>query len=162
MKSMKDITTQDRMAEGLERVREEKQRMQALLNSNNQAVSEEEEKEDELFSRLKTLMKDRSVFTNVTISRKAIADQLGTNEKHLRYTISRNTGMGFTAYVNSVRLLHARQLLSHPDKHDTIDAIAIDSGFRSRTTFFRIFRNQYGLSPDEFRKLLLQTKQTIR
>jgi transcriptional regulator GlxA family with amidase domain len=64
--------------------------------------------------------------------------------------------MGFSEYVNSVRLLHARELLTQSGKHDTIDAVAMDSGFNSRTTFYRLFRTQYGLSPDEFRKLTRQ------
>jgi len=33
-----------------------------------------------------------------------------------------------------------------------IDAISDEAGFSSRTTFYRHFREKYGLSPEEFRK----------
>ncbi len=52
-----------------------------------------------------------------------------------------------------MRLEHARELLSLPNTELTIEAIAIDSGFGSRNTFYRLFREKYGLTPVEFRKL---------
>jgi AraC-like DNA-binding protein len=147
------ILEQDRIAEELERERQEKQKMRALLKSANKTAPEETN-ENELFYRLQTLMKDPAVYLDANISRKAIANRLGTNEKYLHDALVGNTGKGFSEYLNSVRLFHARELLSRSDNSDTVDTVAVDSGFSSRTTFYRLFRAQYGLSPVEFRKLV--------
>jgi AraC-like DNA-binding protein len=61
--------------------------------------------------------------------------------------------MTFSEYVNQLRLTHARQLLADQDSKLTIAAIALDSGFNSTETFYRSFREKYGLTPNAFRRI---------
>jgi AraC-like DNA-binding protein len=35
----------------------------------------------------------------------------------------------------------------------SIDAVGEDSGFSSRSTYYRLFRDYYGMSPSEFRMI---------
>jgi len=40
---------------------------------------------------------------------------------------------------------------SHPEF--TIEAVAFSCGFNIPSTFYRLFRKQYGISPAEYRKM---------
>jgi len=41
------------------------------------------------------------------------------------------------------------------DKHPelTVEAVALDCGFNTAHTFYRLFRKQYDISPAEYRKM---------
>jgi AraC-like DNA-binding protein len=98
-------------------------------------------------------MQEKQIYTDHKISRKTIADMLGTNEHYLYECIRGYTNMSFSEYITSLRLLHARKLLVEKKKENmTVDAIAFESGFNSRSAFYRVFRKKHELSPDEFRK----------
>lgn len=109
--------------------------------------------ENGLFCKLARLMKDSEVYTNPDLTRKTLADALHTNETYLHNAIREATGLSYAAYLTELRLVHARKLLDKPAQQHTIEAIAIDSGFGSRSTLLRQFRQKFGLSPDEYRKL---------
>ncbi len=47
-------------------------------------------------------------------------------------------------------MARATQLLTETD--EPIEQIAFDSGFNNRRTFNRIFRDEYGMSPSDFRR----------
>lgn len=58
--------------------------------------------------------------------------------------------MGFTEYLNSVRIHHAQEMLSETDK--SILEIALESGFSSVSYFNRVFKSMKYCSPSEYRK----------
>ncbi len=61
----------------------------------------------------------------------------------------RQTGRSLTAFVNEVRVLHAKHLLA--ETTDTITAVAFASGFRNLSHFNTQFRRSAGESPRDFR-----------
>lgn len=145
------IKDQDKLAEEFSLKQQELTRLHQLIKgSGNEEVKNEE---DELFEQLKELMKTKKIYTDANLSRKTLADMLNTNENYLFESIKKNLGLTFSEYITGLRLDYARELLSTPGNELTIEVIAIDSGFGSRNTFYRLFREQYGLTPVEFRRL---------
>lgn len=108
--------------------------------------------EDDLFHRLEQLIKTDNLYLDPNLSIKTLLPLLGTNERYLRDAVREQTGATFLDYLNDLRLTHSRQLLEDAEKY-TIEAIATESGFNSRSTFHRVFRDKYGLAPDEYRRL---------
>lgn len=54
-------------------------------------------------------------------------------------------------YINRKRIAYAAQLLAdHPEY--SIEAISFDCGLRVRTTFYRLFKDTYGMAPAEYRR----------
>ena len=61
--------------------------------------------------------------------------------------------MSFMDYINRLRLSYSRELIVNLSEKLTIESIAIKAGFNSRTTFYRLFLEKYGLTPEEFKKM---------
>ena len=99
-------------------------------------------------------MKDPNNFTDPDVNRKLLAAKLNTNENYLRETLKKHYGNTIGEYITGLRLNYALELLAHQGEKYTIEAAALDAGFGSRSTFLRLFRKQYGLSPQDYRKLL--------
>jgi len=109
---------------------------------------------DMLYLRLKELMKDEKNYTDPNLSRKSLASKLGTNEKYLHETIKKHLDLSFSEYITLLRLDYAREMMSKHAQELQIEDIALQSGFGTRQTFHRLFRDRYGLSPSEFSYLL--------
>jgi len=114
----------------------------------------EEDEADKLYLRLKGLMKDEKNYIDINVTRKGIATKLGTNERYLYETITKYLGLSFAEYINVLRLDYAREMMSKKLNDLAIEDIATMSGFGTRQTFHRLFRDRYGLSPSEFSSML--------
>ena len=112
----------------------------------------------ELIEALNLLMEKEQFYTQSDLNRKKLADMLGTNETYLFEAIKQTYNLTFNEYLNLLRLDHARDILAMPNCELTIEAVAIDSGFGSRNTFYRLFRERFGLTPVEFRKFACEKK----
>ncbi len=144
------LEEQDRLAAELES-REEELRKLRLLQPQDQPAAPKEAHAD-LYEKLRELMKDPTVYTDPSLSRRSLAEMLGTNEKYLHEVIRTHYGATFTEYINALRLNYARQLLVGSAEKYTVETVAIICGIDSRNTFHRLFREHYGLTPDEFRR----------
>lgn len=147
------IENRDELSQEVEKWKAEAMKMRSLAAVPS-GGEDCEEPEEEFYMRLKELMSDPEVYTDNELTRKSLAEKLGTNERYLFDMIKKYFGMGFTEYITALRLDHARVMLSDLSVNHTIEAVAIDSGFGSRITFHRLFKSRYGLTPDEFRNMV--------
>mgnify|MGYP002861059616 CR=1 FL=1 len=61
------------------------------------------------------------------------------------------TGKSFPAYVNSLRMAHAAELLKqHPEYK--IESIALECGITVAQTFYRLFKAEFGITPSAFKR----------
>lgn len=79
-----------------------------------------------------------------------IAAALSLNRKQLRSKVITLTGLTPVAYILQVRLNYARRMISNEDISMT--AIASKCGFQSLSHFSRAFKQQFGISPLQYRK----------
>ena len=100
---------------------------------------------------LRKLMDEEMVFTQHGLNRKTLSIMLNTNEKYLHDLIKEVTGIPCSEYINSLRLDHARLMLEDANSKLTIEAIADQSGFSSRKTFYRQFNKRYRTTPAQYR-----------
>ncbi|MDL2243607.1 helix-turn-helix domain-containing protein [Bacteroidales bacterium OttesenSCG-928-J19] len=119
-----------------------------LLSHPEEALS----KEILLYRKLNTAMRLEKYFTDPDLSRKKLADEMGTNEMYLAEAIKAGSGETYSGYLSNLRLQYALELLD-TNSEITLDAIAIDSGHGSYSQFFRSFSKKYGINPSEYRKL---------
>lgn len=112
---------------------------------------QEPNRETKLYWQLNELMQKERLFTAPAIDRKKLADLLGTNEKYLADAIRQESGETVATYITRMRLQYALELLdTEPDM--TLEAIALDSGHTSYSSFYRAFIKAYGINPSEYRR----------
>jgi AraC family transcriptional regulator, regulatory protein of adaptative response / DNA-3-methyladenine glycosylase II len=80
----------------------------------------------------------------------ALARKLGISDRHLRRIFEDHLGVSPLQYLQTRRLLQAKQLLA--DTQLPVTEIALASGFRSVRRFNAVFTAQYGLSPGALRR----------
>ena len=106
----------------------------------------------QLFCRICDLMDGPDhIYTDTDMDRNRLAQLLGTNEHYVTDAISTCTdGKSVNGFLNEYRLRYAARLLA--TTKDSVALIAELSGF-SRSSFFRIFSDAYGMSPSDYRKV---------
>ncbi len=106
----------------------------------------------QLFCRICDLMDSSDhIYTDADLDRNRLAQLLGTNEHYVTDAISTCAdGKSVNNFLNEYRLRYAAHLLA--TTKDPVALIAELSGF-SRSSFFRVFSDAYGMSPSDYRKV---------
>lgn len=99
--------------------------------------------------RMYLLFEKERVYLNPRLRLSELATLLGTNRTYLSQYFNQNCESTFYDFVNDYRIHHAKLLLHSTD--DTLETIAMNSGFNSLSTFRRAFVQREGMSPIEFR-----------
>ena len=82
-----------------------------------------------------------------------LADSAGVSARQLSALLAQQ-GTSFYQLLHEERIALARQLLSDPaEQRSSVEAIGLEVGYRSRSTFYEAFRKATGMSPAEFRRL---------
>jgi AraC-like DNA-binding protein len=124
-----------------------------------QQQTNETNKELSLFDKTEAYLLNTQAYTNADLTREMLAAELGSNRKYLCDAIQEAKGQTFNDYINSFRLDHARNMLYDIKHNPVIDDVLISSGFSNRSTFYRLFRQKFGLTPSELKELV---KEEIR
>ncbi len=113
-------------------------------------------KEPSLYERLEELILNTQCYTEPDITRESLSSKLYTNREYLTRAIQENANMTFTEYINHYRLEYARQLLSDI-QNLSIESVYIAAGFNNKSTFYRLFKQKYDMTPKEFQKIAMSS-----
>jgi two-component system, response regulator YesN len=83
------------------------------------------------------------------ISLTEVAEHLHLNSSYFSRMYKKETGEGFVEYVTRVKMEKALELLDQSIK--TVEQIAYELGFESKSYFLKTFKRFYGLSPKSFK-----------
>jgi len=79
-----------------------------------------------------------------------LATQLRTNTSTLSRVINAGFGQNFNEFINTYRVQEAERKLNDPQfAHYTLLAVALESGFNSKSTFNRVFKKLRGVTPSQ-------------
>lgn len=104
---------------------------------------------DEIGIRIEQLMLAERAYLVPTLKISDVARQIGSNRTYVSNWFNRNRQSTFFSYVNQLRIKHACRLLNTTDM--PLEAIAQVSGFNSKSSFYRIFKNLKCCTPNEYR-----------
>ena len=104
------------------------------------------DKEEYLFLRIQELLTQ----TNGCISRHDLASQLHYDPDYMNKIVKRRTGMSLLKYGRNFTLKESARLLAYTDMN--ISDIMRRLGFTNRSHFYTIFKEKYGLTPNEYRQ----------
>ncbi|MFR2062482.1 MAG: helix-turn-helix domain-containing protein [Alistipes sp.] len=66
--------------------------------------------------------------------------------------VNAQTGMNMVSYINSFRIQEAVELLSDAGSEIPLKAVALEAGFSSLSTFYKLFKQTVGMTPLKFRE----------
>jgi len=96
---------------------------------------------------------DDKVFLNTELKLTDFAKMLGINKTYISQVLNEVLNIGFSEIINQYRVDEARKLLMDESNNNfTIEAIAQKAGFKSSSTFNRVFKNETGVTPSFFIK----------
>lgn len=108
---------------------------------------------DELLDKIENIMRQEKIFTNPKITIDEMAAKLNTNRSYLSQTINAHFKSNFKSFINNHRIGEARRLLANPAfKNYTIEAIAGEVGFGSKSVFNETFKRETGITPSVFQR----------
>ena len=84
------------------------------------------------------------------VTRDTLADHFGYSYSYITSLLQSSTGMTFLKLRKTLRLQHAEVLLRTTAK--PISEIAEECGYRRLTSFYDLFKEIYGLTPQDYRK----------
>ncbi|MAQ70640.1 MAG: hypothetical protein CL565_00435 [Alphaproteobacteria bacterium] len=111
-------------------------------------LSLEEQKILEGIQRLLTVDK---VYQDATYGRSELAQELSSSEAPISRILNLHYQKSLPQLFNEYRLKEAKSLLKQTSA--SIETIANETGFGSLTSFNRVFKNETGLTPTQFRKI---------
>lgn len=120
----------------------------------NKAITDEQKDE---FSKLKLLldktMHEQKPFLDVELTLSKLASIIGVTDKKLSTLLNQHIDTTFYNFVNNFRLEEFKiRIKTSSHKDITIEGIAYDCGFKSKASFYRLFKKETNQSPSEFIK----------
>lgn len=79
-----------------------------------------------------------------------LAKEIGTNQKYLSRYFNETCNLSFRDWLNDLRMQEAKKILLD-DSNFTVESIASECGFTSRTHFHTLFVKMFGMTPSQFR-----------
>jgi AraC-like DNA-binding protein len=121
-------------------------------NANNPAPVAEPKKPDQhLIDRLLLYMETEKPYLDPELTLSDLAKQLGISRSVLSQLINEGVGDNFYNFVNRYRVEQVKLFMTNPAmKHFNLLGLALEAGFKSKSTFNLIFKRFTGLTPSEY------------
>jgi AraC-like DNA-binding protein len=101
---------------------------------------------------IKTKVKVNQLYKDPDLTLPELARLVGLRTNEVSYLINTGLSKSFNDFLNDYRLEEVKQRLhAGDDEKLTLLGIAFEAGFRSKTTFNRVFKERTGLSPKAYK-----------
>uniref|UniRef100_UPI003218E5F0 helix-turn-helix domain-containing protein n=1 Tax=Chryseobacterium sp. TaxID=1871047 RepID=UPI003218E5F0 len=108
---------------------------------------------DILSQRLLKFMETDSPYLDEELSLQKLSLLMNVSTHQLSQTINQGLNTNFYKFVNAYRIKEVKKKLKDPEfEKYSILGIAFESGFNSKSTFNKIFKEETGITPSEFKK----------
>lgn len=103
--------------------------------------------------RLLTYIQEKEPYLDSNLSLRSLAEQIDIHPNQLSWLLNENIGKNFNEFINQYRLETFKLIAQNPENANlTIEGLAYDSGFNSKTVFNTYFKKETGLTPKQFLK----------
>lgn len=105
-----------------------------------------------LFEKLEEIVAREKLYLDPTLSREKLMKRIHVNKNRFGKILKQHAGTNAATYINNKRLEYACKLLYESPQY-TITAIGELCGIPNPSTFNRLFRCKFGMSPSEFKNI---------
>jgi AraC-like DNA-binding protein len=107
----------------------------------------------QLFDKIQALVDTQKLYLESELTLSELSRRLGTNETYVSIAINTIANSNFNNYLNRLRVREARRLLRASALPVPWRELYLACGFNSKSSFYRIFKQETGLSPAEYRTM---------
>lgn len=132
-------------------------------NTEDNHISEISKTEDilPLFYEIENVLKDSRIYSDSKFTIEKLSEITKVRDESLLSTAIKSAGYsGFRDYINNLRLENFKYEAGL-DSNRTIKELMYVCGFTSKTTFYRIYSDKYGMTPKEYIDKLSSEKENI-
>ncbi|MCX2679279.1 tetratricopeptide repeat protein [Galbibacter sp. EGI 63066] len=123
----------------------------ATTRYKNSSLTQEDR--EKLMNAVLDYMEKEKPYLDFDINQSDLASNLDMSSHHLSEVLNFCFEQNFYNFINIYRVNEARKIMKDPAYIDyKILAIGYEAGFKSKTSFNRVFKNHTGLTPSEYRK----------
>ena len=106
---------------------------------------------------MQELLEDDKIFRQKNLTESKLTEMLDTNTTYLSSIINNRFGISFKTLLNKYRVDEARRLLvSKEYSNYSIEGIANEVGYQSRSAFYQVFKQNTGMTPSAYVKIYKQ------
>ena len=106
----------------------------------------------QILNSLETLMSADQPYLEGELDLPTLANLISVSPHKLSQVLNVYLNKNFFDYVNGYRVEKVKEYLADSkNNHYKIESLAFDSGFYSKSTFYKIFKRVEGITPAEFR-----------
>lgn len=103
--------------------------------------------------KLKNLMEQDQLYLDPELSLDTLSKKLRINSRYLSQLINTSLGQPFKDYLNELRFEAAKKMLRDPAQAKrTVLEIGFEAGFKSKSNFYRVFKQTLDMTPIEYRE----------
>ncbi|HCM34037.1 helix-turn-helix domain-containing protein [Chryseobacterium sp.] len=129
--------------------------LQIAENSAPQEYKETITADNLYFQKLELLCKNDHIYTDSTLNREKVAEKLGISAGYVSQIVNTITGDNFANYINQYRVEAVKEMISDPEYENyTLLTMGLESGFTSKTTFYKAFKKVTGQTPNEYKNTI--------
>ena len=121
-----------------------------------------DDKKKEYLATILNYFEHSQPYLDQDLTLKKVATHLDILQNHVSQVINEELGKRFSEFVNSYRIQLAKKHLADPAKNMlTIEGIASEVGFKSKSSFNTAFKRETGVTPSSFKKNLNSKENSI-
>lgn len=104
-----------------------------------------------LHEELEQLMKAEKIFLNPDMKLLELSKRLSINSVKLSQFFNEDLNVSFNDYLNKWRIDYAKKVIKE-NPNFSFEAVGYDSGFNSKSTFYKAFRKHTGTTPSRYKE----------
>ncbi|MEM8889543.1 MAG: helix-turn-helix domain-containing protein [Bacteroidota bacterium] len=109
-----------------------------------------EEEARAISHQLQDIIENEQLFLDSNLSLQKLSKRLQVSTVKISQTLNEYSNTTFNDYINGYRIAEAKEMIKNGSPL-TLEAISMDCGFNSKSTFYSAFRKQTGMTPSKFR-----------
>ena len=126
--------------------------VQIIENNRPEEYKESITADNLYFQKLELLCKEQHIYTDSTLNREKVAEKLGISAGYVSQIVNAVTGDNFANYINQYRVEAVKEMISNSDYENyNLLTMGLESGFTSKTTFYKAFKKITGQTPNEYK-----------
>ena len=119
-----------------------------------------EQNKTELANKIKNLLNNPEMICRQGFTLKQLAEESGSNTTYVSQIINEMFGTSFSNVFGTYRVKEACRRIKEVEQYRnmTIEGIANDVGFKSRTALLNAFKREVGITPSEYLRMAASEK----